>query len=830
MVNNVDRAIFRALLAALAVFALLSTSALPLRADPPPGDSPPNGSSDAVSESAAPSDNDDPVLAQDPNITHIGAPVTTRHVRNTLVAMEDGHPMYYAVFRGSGATEAPATFVVADALTGDIVRTFPLQGADTAMELRPNQDRSKIYFVTTTDNNLYEYDTGSGELRKVGPVNPESPRDGNVWSLTAAEDGKMYMGSYPNALLYLYDPADDSIENLGQLDDTQAYVYTLAYDFETGNLYAATGGVAAQVWKITPDGTQTALLNEENAPGATTSQFISTFTFVDGLLFARGDNSSLLVIDRDDEVKYWTGAGREAFGYQVTPNPMEEGKLVMTTPAGLAEYDANSHTIRDLGLSGHGVLNDALWLELDDPQFPGLTMVAATNAGATLYNPQNATSTSFPVDYENPVTVQKILNGPDGSIYASGYPTGLTSIGKTPGEFGETLQAGQFESAVVRDGKMLLGAYGYGKLMEFDPATGAAPRQIFDLRVEEQDRPFGLTYDEANDRLFMATVPYYGTNQGALTVYDFATEEKTVYTDEIVEEQSVIDVLYHDGLVYLGTTLDGGLSAPPSGQTEAHFIVFDPDTGTVVDDIVPVTGDEGVTGLMVGPDGLIWGVSEDTVFKYDPASGEIVFSEAMLGARYGNSTVWAWAYLAIGADGNVYGSNRSSIFRIDPETMDYTKIVEGAGNYLKADGNGDLYFSRGVNVYRYSVPRVPTEPVCDETLTGQLNQRMAVGDGSVLCLDEATINGAVTVSAGGTLVATDSSFRGGLTADGAAGIQLRGNDVRGPAQINGTSGSLVIAGNAFHSGLSCTGNAAAPVDEDAANRVSGRHSGQCAEI
>jgi hypothetical protein len=288
---------------------------------------------------------------------------------------------------------------------------------------------------------------------------------------------------------------------------------------------------------------------------------------------------------------------------------------------------------------------------------------------------------------------------------------GLAPFDSVTGAAGETVQAGQFESSAVRDGKMLLGTYGHGRLMEYDPATGANPRQIFTLQAEKQDRPFGLDYDPVSDRAFMGTVPYYGHNQGALAVHDFGTGQTTVYKEEIVTEQSVIDVLFHDGLVYIGTTIDGGLGATPSGQTDAHFIVFDPDTGQVVKDLVPVPGDEGVTGLMLGPDGLIWGVSEDTVFKYDPATEQIVYSEKLLGARYGTSTVWAFAYLNIGADGNVYGTNRSSLFRIDPDTMEYTRLVDGIGNYANVDANGDIFFSHGVHLFRYDVPEPEPELV-----------------------------------------------------------------------------------------------------------------------
>ncbi|MBZ2199543.1 hypothetical protein [Occultella gossypii] len=672
----------------------------------------PAGAAPAAAEPAAAVAAFDPqtVVAQDPNVSYLGTPVSSRIITNMVLGQEGGVSMTYGVYRGSKDTDSPATFVVADTLTGEIVRTIPLVGADHATEIRRSVD-GKIYMTTTGTYSLWVYDPQTTQVRQIGLINPESPADGYGWSMAAAENGRMYIGSYPKGLLYLYDPADDSITNLGRIDETQSYIRALAYDMERGNLYVGAGGSSAQIWKVEPDGTKTPLLNDVDTPGATDHSFISTFTFVDDRLFARGGLSELLVIGADDQVEYWRGDGKEAFGYQVTPRPDAPGRYIFTFQETFWEYDSETATTRDLGIPNNGYLNDAYWVELDDPQWPGWTMIAATNDGVVKLNLETGTSEAHPIDYRNPTTIQKILTGPD-SLYASGYMIGLAPFDSATGAAGETLQSGQFESSAVRDGRMLLGTYGHGRLMEYDPATGAAPRQVFSLQAQEQDRPFGLGYDPVTDRAFMVTVPYYGHNQGALAVHDFTTGTTAVYKDEIVTEQSMIDVLHHDGLVYIGTTIDGGLGAVPSGQTDAHFIVFDPDTGQVVQDIIPVAGDEGVTGLMVGPDGLIWGVSEDTVFKYDPATEQIVYSEQLLGNRYGSSTVWAWAYLNIGADGNVYGTNRNSLFRIDAETMEYTRLVDRAGNYANVDSNGDVFFSHGVHLFRYDVPELqPVTPL-----------------------------------------------------------------------------------------------------------------------
>jgi hypothetical protein len=131
----------------------------------------------------------------------------------------------------------------------------------------------------------------------------------------------------------------------------------------------------------------------------------------------------------------------------------------------------------------------------------------------------------------------------------------------------------------------------------------------------------------------------------------------------------------------------------------------------------------------------------------------------------------------------------------------------------------------------------------------------------VTCLEGATINGRVTVAAGGSLLAKDSIINGGLSANAAEAVQLFGTTVSGETRISGTVSDVTVAGTSFRGDvvlsdntqvqaneqffqfgyeygpilagntvqgdLECMGNNAPARDFEAPNKISGTAGGDC---
>jgi IgA Peptidase M64 len=179
----------------------------------------------------------------------------------------------------------------------------------------------------------------------------------------------------------------------------------------------------------------------------------------------------------------------------------------------------------------------------------------------------------------------------------------------------------------------------------------------------------------------------------------------------------------------------------------------------------------------------------------------------------------------------------------DDETPDYGRHrIE----YRSIDPNGNIG-----PVDEFAVTLLPASPACTRTITGRVQGPVTVTDG-VTCLTGATVTGAVVVSKGAGLVATDSTIAGPVRADrasavelsrtdisgsvsvtGTAAVRLMGGTVRGPVTVSGnqTPGSApVVAGVTVRGSITCANNTPAPSNLGVSNVASGPTTGQCAAM
>lgn len=679
------------------------------------------------------------VLAQNANLRHLGQPVQSRAPSMPAVGQVDGRWVSYQVFKGQPDTDNPGTLTVTDIETGELLVTRKLRSASSAYGIVV-ATTGKVYITTSGDTHLWVYDPETEQVRDIGPVGTSTANFG----LAAGPDGTVYIGGYPNARVYQYDPATDAINDLGQVSTTEPYARSLAYDPDSNTLYVGLGGQKASVWKWTDGGhgTLTRITNETNAPGLESESFLTNMSFVNGRIFARTKNVALFVMQPDGTVDYWHKGERAVYGYHFFAHPTDPNLVLFSFGGKLYYYDIAARTKRVVFDGVAGYLGDMVWVDVpgDDPQWPGMTIYGTDVDGVVRINLTTGAKETHEVGFGQPTTVQGIYRGPNGTMWASGFGTGLAQISTDGTEQFPTLPQGQFESGIVRDGKMYLGSYGNARFNVFDPTKPTeSARMIFDGLAEGMDRPMSMAYNPERDEAYVGAIATYGKHQGGFALYDFATGEHQWFTSDLVEHQSVISVLYNpnDELVYIGTTLDGGLASDPSPATEARIIVWDPATRQKVREFVPVAGKEGVTGLVVGPDAKVWGIAENTLFTLNAAGTAVEYSAAIGLPNYPDRTVWKWAQLHVSPiDNNVYGTVRNRLFMIDGQTKEYTTLLSNVGKYAEIDERGDVYFEGlGTHVFAYVVPQpitaVSSEQKCvavRATVEGRALDLSGLGD------------------------------------------------------------------------------------------------------
>lgn len=179
---------------------------------------------------------------------------------------------------------------------------------------------------------------------------------------------------------------------------------------------------------------------------------------------------------------------------------------------------------------------------------------------------------------------------------------------------------------------------------------------------------------------------------------------------DIVPDQSVVSLAYHDGLVYGGTSIRGalGTEAPLAGR--ARFFIFNPATGaTVTKDLPPAAFDVSTVTDLTVVDGKIWGFAEGILFVFDPATGGFVYAAEKftdVDPAYAATTQWRDADLRTVAKdpAHVYGTIGNHLFKVNRSTYAVTDLIPAAAGLdgLATDDFGNVYYKITGRLYRYA--------------------------------------------------------------------------------------------------------------------------------
>lgn len=629
--------------------------------------------------------------------TDLGVQITSSTMQGAAFATDaSGRHLLFTAMRGE-----PAKLLMFDVASGDLLKVMPLKGAQGAWSVTTASDGS-IYVGGQSNGHLYRYVPGEEDLVSLGQCLPGQTF---VWDLTAGQDGEVFGATYPGCRAFRYHP-DGGFSDVGSgpLIDGELYARSIDYDETNGKIYVGVGTKAHLIELDPKTGDKRNLLPNRFDD----KKFVYAVAAEAGRIFGQlADGNEFLVLNRDSgEIEALLPSIHSRL---VSPKSPYADVVYFSTDGKLHAYDLSTRQASVVDVNPTGGPQTLTWLRLDGFGADGPALVGFVRGGSIFkYHPATGESSITRLSPPGePTPIQHIHRGPGGRIYSGGYLSGGLSV-FDPAE-NKTTQLGsisQSEGMATMGDNLYLGVYPGARLYVYDATRPFQPREnnprlIGQLDEHDQDRPFGMLGVESLGKVFIGTVSDYGRLGGAMSIYDVKTQKLDVHRN-IVPQQSVVSLAHHEGLVYAGTTISGGLGIKPTAG-EAVLFIWDPAAEKKVFETVPVPDAMAVTSLLVTPDGLIWGMAQSTLFVFDPRSREVIERNRLFDITYNrDGHVWHDATLGWHPSGVVYGTQRGRFFRIDPRTKSVTVLREGGCNHLAIDDLGNVYFTLGSHLWQYT--------------------------------------------------------------------------------------------------------------------------------
>ncbi|WP_449540367.1 FIMAH domain-containing protein [Ferdinandcohnia sp. Marseille-Q9671] len=623
------------------------------------------------------------------------------------VAIGNGE-LYYAT-NGS-----PAMFYAADAKTGKKIFSQELPGSDVVWAMTIGSD-GNVYFAGTYNGILYRYVVEEQRLEQLG----KNPSDNWVWQLEASHDGKIYGATYPNAKVFEYDIESAQFKDLGSFYEGQQYARGLGITEDS--LYV---GIGTNAYLMKMD-LATGEKSEIKLPITGTSTSVSNIWEYGNHIFVVY-GTSMVTINKTtgEEENTMNWQDESTFdGIISSPSPYDENILyyINKNTQQLWTYDMTTHETAKVEPTVQlpATPSKAMsWIK--DENGKDVLAILHHQIEYSIYDPTtNSVEISYPeVDMQG-LLMQSLEIGEDQKIYMGGYQGSFGVFDTNTDEYIlQERDPHQIEGIGFLNGDVYLGTYGGARIFKYNPdlpytftggGSGDNPEMVYDIG-DDQSRPF--TFTSGDNKLFVGTISDYGRLGGALTIYDANTNDwKTIRN--IIKNQSIIGLAYHDGTVFGGSTTAGGLGIDPS-EPEAKMFEYDVKTGTHEVFDLQVDGlakPEMIGELSVGPDGNIWGVAwgldsagvaNTVIFAMNPENREIVKSlELYKGVTRGSQ--WRPFFIRWDNQGLMYTTAARKLTVIDPETMKSKQLITDNVNLLDVDNEGNIYYTADHNLYQLPV-------------------------------------------------------------------------------------------------------------------------------
>ncbi|SCG77059.1 PQQ-binding-like beta-propeller repeat protein [Micromonospora coxensis] len=529
---------------------------------------------------------------------------------------------------------------------------------------------------------LFKVDTVSLEVTQVLDLAQEVG-----WSVKASPDGKVFVGTYPSARLWEYDPATGRATDHGRMDPDDTYVRDLVATDTT--VYCGIGSRAGLVAYDRATGTRTDIL-----PDALRSRTFGAVCHLAGdhLVVGISPTAEILVVDtRDHSSHQILKTPNDSFVVGITSRGDEI--FYTTRPSGsLYRFTIGDTAPTLVGVPVAEASNVRIGF-LDDGR-----LWAVQGAGGIIYD--LATRSTEALDMSSPELAPTperpmslchagdriVVGGTLGVQVVSTEPTPAFDTYRVP--FG-----GEAKDMDTWQGVTHMGVYTLARYLTLPVGARTATEVARVDAAQEQTRPTSLVVDRRRGLVLMATEPDYGRWEGALNIFD---GQRFRSWRGILPDQTVQSLCPDPHGVFLGGSIINGYGTTPT-TTRAKLGYFDYRTERLAWLVEPTTGGVIVDLKLIGR--VLVGVTRDgELFGLDPRTREVLW-RVDVGAVGGKLAV---------IDERVFGTDGTRLWtvRAGRREPSPTVLADGLNQSwfgapeVVTDGVRTLFTTRGTNLIR----------------------------------------------------------------------------------------------------------------------------------
>lgn len=518
---------------------------------------------------------------------------------------------------------------------------------------------SKNRLYTLFNSQFVEFDVASKRFTFHGKVNGKT-----AMSLTEDKDGRIWAATYPNNQLVSFNPQNSSLQNHGQLakESWTQYPRSIAVDAH-GWVYVGSGLAASQIYayNIQSHATQALLSSSQRVSGtAVVTQSQSN------VVYARNGRQQFMLTNGK-------ASGLSA-GAQVAESNLKGGAQNLVDrefPSGrrLVSVDMHDRTLVTRDASGQQKTVKFNYTT----QGAALTFVCATGDNKVCGGTRFPMHTFYYNAGDNKFDSKQLPRQPNvmaalGSrLYVAAYPDGKL-----------------FQES--ENGKN-----------EFSEVLNAYP---------SINRPHAMLIMGGGSQIALAGTPEYGTTGGGMMFWNRSSGQKSRIDHwHLVPNHSVQAMVeLSNGMLLGGTTVAPGTGGVTKATDSSELFLMDANTHEVRWRGAPVPGAKTITDLMVGTDGLVYGLADSVdLFVFNPNNRQVVsvnrFSKDLGPSVYAQGT----RAFVKGADGSIYVLLYNGIGKVDAKAHTVSRVVSSPVRITVggAAANGRIYFGSNNHLYSW---------------------------------------------------------------------------------------------------------------------------------